>query len=185
MMAIPRIPERELALARHLGLRETDIQGSWNRYAKWTVERFGEAALLGGEPWTKWAREDAINLAKNREGVDEAKDRARREAEAYKREATTFDGWIAGLARKKARGVVLATHEARVLAWYERHPEPKPRGALAMLAFWGDQARGAEHGEPRVRVTDEVASERRAQSLRDLQHSDLLEGLGLEAGGAT
>lgn len=188
---LPRIPEREIAVARHLGLRETDIQSSWTRYAKWAIEKFGEArAELGGESWLKWAREDAINLAKNREGVDEAKDRARREAEAYKREAVTFDGWVAALGRRKARGIHIEGHEARVLAWYERQPEPKPRGSLAMLRFMADSIPGRDPVDRAIAAADvpltpEVIEERRAQAMRDLQNSELLEGLGLVARAGT
>jgi hypothetical protein len=204
---IPRIPERDVAQARLLGLRETDIAGSWNRYVKWTVERFGEAALLGGEPWSKWAREDAVNIAKNREAQDESKDRKRREDAAYAAEAVGFAGACEALVRRLGRSspgaLPMTQHEVGIATWWASL-ERKPTGVNAVMLFGELAARGGclcdscssvsrrrRRGRPAPEpVTlepapdDETYALRRQQSIEDLRTefpSEFTDGLGLEA----
>lgn len=183
-------------MARHYGLRDSDIQSSWSRYAKWTVDKFGEAALLGGEPWGNWAQKDAINLAKNREAEDEAKDRQRRQDEAYRREAvrgSVSAVWDKGHAAVRAAGCTCPRCRTVLVVDGTSGTVVRRREITAedlIERRCGKLATSAADVVVDELPDDSIYVERRAQSLRDLEAerttlepepeaSPLTEGLGL------
>jgi hypothetical protein len=188
-MMIIRIPEREIEVAKSLGLRVTDIQSSWTRYVEWSIKTFGETrAELGGESWAKWARDDAAKLATRYDAQAEAKDRKAREDAAYRREAVrgSLDAiWKAGEQSAKQGGCTCARCRT-VLVVDDNRAVLRPREISPADLLARRRARRPVGHEPRADIVveqpidDVIMAERREQALRDLAQSDLLIGLRID-----
>lgn len=125
--------------------------------------------------------------------------------EQYAREAVTFGDWTRGLDERAAgRGEPLSEHDEAFLTWRRTLDRSDARawGLTSLMAF-GDTRRdgGAKCECVRCRtvlrvdankrvvgqrvMSDAEFDARRRKQLFDLQNSELLDGLGLVAGGAS
>jgi hypothetical protein len=130
-----RIPEREMLVAKSLGMTDAETLLQWERYVTKTTERYGENILLGGKHWRRWLDEYRTYSTAKRDRAAEAKHQRALEDDAYRREAMSLADWVAQLARRILRAEQLPWQEQIFVQWWGTLPEPKPTGLSAVWAF--------------------------------------------------
>lgn len=154
MTDLSHIPLVLLEEAKGAGLQDETIAEHWGRYVDWHTKIRGEAADYRMTDWrrqidfAKRDQDESVPTTAESRAASKREDERRRkalEAQAYDREAMSFEAWCLSLCAKVARGEALSLHHMAVAEFYATHPDPKPRGVLGALEFGQWAARRGLH----------------------------------------